>query len=102
MAKSALVVGRPGLIRYEAAALGRNTILYSETDSYYEYYKTFSLGGMGKIFFERDRGGENCFLQELKQVASSGINGPWLVFNAHAKKIVPANGVDNLLGLIYT
>lgn len=101
IANAALVVGRPGLIRYEAASLGRNTILYSETDSYYEYYKAFSSSGMGKIFFKCDVDGEKEFIQELKRVAFVGKGDAMFKFNSLSKNIVQSNGIDNVLNLIF-
>jgi UDP-2,4-diacetamido-2,4,6-trideoxy-beta-L-altropyranose hydrolase len=101
IANAALVVGRPGLIRYEAASLGRNTILYSDTNSYYEYYKAFSSSGMGKIFFKCDIDGEKEFILELKRVAFVGEGDAMFGFNSLAKSIVQSNGIDNVLNLIF-
>jgi UDP-2,4-diacetamido-2,4,6-trideoxy-beta-L-altropyranose hydrolase len=44
-----VVLGRPGLLRYEAAALGRNGIYLSESEAYMAYFKAFQDSGLAEV-----------------------------------------------------
>lgn len=67
-----LVLGRPGLVRYEAAALGRPSIFLSESPHYKTYFKAFADAGLAEFFFARECAGEDAFFDRLTEIAKTG------------------------------
>lgn len=65
-----LVVGRPGLTRYEAAALGRPGLFLVEGDSYRDYFKAFDASGLGRMCFDSDPGGKDLFVRLLSSLST--------------------------------
>ena len=54
--RSALVVGRPGLLRYEAAVLGRMAVYLWESSAYVNYFRAFADKGLAEIYFDNQEG----------------------------------------------
>ena len=80
-----LVIGRPGLIRYEAAALGRPALYLAEGDAYLEYFRAFRQAGYADIYLSAEADGEARFWKKIQEIAS-GAPG--------ALPVRPPNGVD--------
>lgn len=97
IAAHGVVVGRPGLIRYEAAALGRTSILLSETDSYVEYFKAFDESGLAEIYFAKDPSDLSQFYGRVKELAQLPADDPIFWLNKEAIQQVPLNGADSIL-----
>lgn len=70
-ANARLVIGRPGLTRYEAAALGRPSIYLWEGTEYLDYFRAFSASGIGEVFLTADPLGEASFFARIEAVMSN-------------------------------
>ena len=66
-----LVVGRPGLVRYEAAALGRPAVYLWEGGAYLDYFRAFRSAGIAEIHLAAESGGEAAFFDRLAQIAAA-------------------------------
>jgi len=66
-----LVVGRPGLIRYEAACLGTPALFLSPSADYRDYFEQFTAAGLAEIYFQSDRSGEARFMSRLLDMHNS-------------------------------
>jgi spore coat polysaccharide biosynthesis predicted glycosyltransferase SpsG len=65
------VIGRVGLIRYEAAVLGRYGVFLSEVSEYRDYLQYFNDSRASEIYFALDSGGEKCFLDRGREIGQS-------------------------------
>ena len=65
-----LVAGRPGLLRYEAAALGRPGVYLARGAAYREYFERFAAAGLAALYFETDRDGRARFLHALSTLGA--------------------------------
>jgi len=86
-----LVVGRPGLTRYEAACLGRAAIYLAESHHYGAYYQTFSEQGIADIYQSETAGGEDAFFTCLAALAD-----PDRLVQASRPNDTARNAVDGL------
>ena len=75
---AAFVVGRLGLTRYEAAALGRSGLYLSAGTAYRAYLEGFEAAGLARIFFDGDTDGTDRFLAEI--AALKGPSNPRVPF----------------------
>ncbi len=100
IASHGLAIGRPGLIRYEAAALGRTSIFLSETDGYQDYFKSFIKSGLAEIYFANDPEDRDRFYARLRQIAGLDLNDPIFEPNANGKERVPLGGRARILKLL--
>ena len=66
-----LVIGRPGLIRYEAACLGRCGLYLWERPEYHDYFRAFNASGTAEIHLSEDPGGETVFLDRVRALATA-------------------------------
>jgi UDP-2,4-diacetamido-2,4,6-trideoxy-beta-L-altropyranose hydrolase len=65
-AVASLVVGRPGLTRYEAACLGRNAIYLAEGSPYGDYFEGFNRTGIAEIYIDGTSHGAKAFFARLE------------------------------------
>lgn len=97
VADASIVVGRLGLIRYEAAALGRTGIFLHDSTLYRSYLEMFSAGGLAEIHFAVDAGGAGRFLDRVAALAAPGVEH---AFNAAGFAAVDGLGCARLLDRI--
>ena len=101
IAKTSLVIGRPGILRYEAAALGRPAVYLAKGYAYREYFCGFTNAGVADIFFETESSGANHFAKHIRQLADQIHTGKFNKYNAIASSMVDTNGakkfIDELL-----
>lgn len=64
--KASLVLGRPGLTRYEAACLGRNAIYLAEGSPYGDYFESFNQTGIAEIYRDDASDGAAAFFARLE------------------------------------
>jgi len=95
IARASLVVGRPGLLRYEAAALGRAAIYLARGREYREYYEGFASAGLAELYFEADRDGRARFLQRLSHIDAEAA--PSILAGAAASRHIDVNGAARVV-----
>jgi spore coat polysaccharide biosynthesis predicted glycosyltransferase SpsG len=107
IAQASLVVGRMGLIRYEAAALARGGVWLQPSDDYRAYLRGFEQAGLARVFHGTDPGGTAAFLElaaGLAARAAAGHDALEPVFPRQAFARVAADGArrvaQQLVGLV--
>lgn len=65
---STIIIGRPGLQRYEAAALGRHAIYFWHGNRFIDYFENFADEGLGEIFFDMNPVGWESFETRLMKL----------------------------------
>lgn len=68
---ASLVVGRVGILRYEAAVLGRRGIYLHAGPDYRDYLEGFAKSGVAEVHFTTDDRGEEKFLERLGHLEES-------------------------------
>lgn len=101
LAQSDLVVGRPGLLRYECAAVGRNAIFLSETKSYEEYLRGFVVEGLAEIYFKHLPGQEEAFFSRLRGLHCIDAGNTIFQKNSRAVELVAVDGAENVLAEVF-
>lgn len=86
VAQASLVVGRVGLLRYEAASLGRQGVYLQHGPEYRDYLEAFSKAGVAEIFFEQTR-----FLKRLEDVGPNDF-----VHNQAAQEAIDGLGAERV------
>lgn len=66
-----LVVGRPGLLRYEVAVLGRQGVYFWDGADYLDYFRNFAAAGLAEIHFGTDPGGWDGFRARLAELTDA-------------------------------
>lgn len=97
IAKTSLVVGRPGLLRYEAAALGRPAVYLAKGYAYRDYYCGFNNSGIATIFFETDSSGTLDFSRYIKHLANAIKTDSFARENTIASSLVDTNGAQRFI-----
>jgi UDP-2,4-diacetamido-2,4,6-trideoxy-beta-L-altropyranose hydrolase len=101
IANTSLVIGRPGILRYEAAALGRPAVYLAKGYAYRDYYCGFSSSGIANIFFDTESNGQEQFATHIKQLAQQIHTDKFSNHNPIAGSLVNTNGarkfIDELL-----
>lgn len=107
IAQASLVVGRMGLIRYEAAALCRGGVWLQPSEDYRAYLRGFEVAGLAQVFHAADPGGTAKFLDAVATLAdraAAGHDALAAVFPQQAFARVAADGArrvaHQVLGLI--
>jgi len=99
---ASLVIGRPGLTRYEAAVLGCHGIYLWDTTGYEEYFNEITKSGLADIYSSSKNGDELRFFNQLERLAMR-IDVVPEKRNDIAMKIVDGKGakrvVDEILRL---
>lgn len=90
--RASLVVGRVGILRYEAASLGLRGIYLHYGAQYRKYLKGFSQNSVAEIFFADDRNGEADFLRRLANLK----DGDFLP-NPRACDLVDGKGTERVV-----
>ena len=67
--KATLVIGRPGLTRYEAAVLGCYGIYLWDTKGHKDYFQGLTKSGIGDFYTSSQVGDEDKFFIKLKRIA---------------------------------
>ena len=99
IANAALVGGRLGLVRYEAAALRRGGVWLQPGEAYREYLAGFARAGLAEVFLAGDRDGQGAFLARLHALAGLVAAGPAAlatVFSPAAFEAVDARGTERV------
>lgn len=102
IAQAGLVVGRVGLIRYEAACLGTYGIYLAAGEAYADYFTRFTARGFAEIYQDGQNGGRPAYLERLLALADPATRAPLLARNADAMKAVDGNGAANVIDLVLT
>lgn len=102
IAAAGLVVGRAGLIRYEAACLGTYGLYLAGGGAYAEYFRRFTERGFAEIFQEGQNGGRAAYLQRLRALADPAVRAPLMQRNAAAMAAVDGNGAANVIDAVLT
>jgi spore coat polysaccharide biosynthesis predicted glycosyltransferase SpsG len=97
IAGSQLVVGRPGLLRYEAAALGRPALYLARGEDYRNYYEGFQEAGLAEFYFESDADGEQNFLHRAQALSEYATSVDSWRLNDVAHTAVDALGAQRVL-----
>lgn len=98
--RSALVVGRLGLTRYEVAAMGRNAIWLSAGTAYRDYLEAFEREGLAKIYFDGDPTGTEDFLKALDALKDLDRRAEMFRPNKRAGQLVDGNGAKAMIDAI--
>lgn len=94
---AAFVVGRLGLTRYEAAALGRSGLYLSAGSSYRAYLEGFEAAGLARIYFDGDPEGTTRFLSDIAALKDPAIRETLFRPNRTAMQVVDGNGAANMI-----
>lgn len=97
IAGAALVVGRLGLTRYEAAAMGRTGIYLSAGTSYRAYLEGFAAEGLAQVYFDGDATGTNDFLDAVAGLADPARQDALFRPNPRAQELVDGKGAANVI-----
>lgn len=68
--QATVVVGRPGLQRYEVAALGRMGIYFWDGEDYLNYFRNFASQGLAEFYFNADPCGLELFLKRVGELTN--------------------------------
>ena len=93
---STIVVGRPGLVRYEIAALGRTGIYLWESEDYLSYFRNFTEGGIAEIYFSTAPGGSDRFDRRLLELTDPGTLKEVASRNAAAMAAIEGVGAEGV------
>jgi spore coat polysaccharide biosynthesis predicted glycosyltransferase SpsG len=91
-----LVVGRAGLIRYEAACLGRNGIYLSEGSAYSDYFAEFTRSGAAEIHVGVDDRGVSVFFARLESLRDPAALAVASLPNLRAYPAVDGQGAQRV------
>lgn len=92
-----LVVGRIGLLRYQAAVLGRTGIYLFEGTEYRAYLENFAHAGLAEVFFADPPGGDTAFLDRLAEMSDPAVQDRLFRLNAAALAAVHGNGAASVI-----
>lgn len=92
LSSASLVVGRVGLLRYEAATLALGGIYLQFGHAYRDYLAAFSKSGAGEVYFASDDGGEAAFLSRLRNISARDFER-----NDQARKLVDGKGAERVV-----
>jgi UDP-2,4-diacetamido-2,4,6-trideoxy-beta-L-altropyranose hydrolase len=100
---ASLVVGRPGLTRYEAACLGRHGIYLADGADYGEYFAGFAEAGSAEIYVEApSSGGADDFFRRLDTLRDPDTFERLARPNRTAMDIVDGRGAERVARAIDT
>ena len=96
----AFLIGRAGLIRYEAACLGKTAILVQDSTIYEPYLRQFETCGFGYIFLLDQLYDQHRFDSMLRSLKNKHRLKELSQFNQQAFNCVDAHGIDRLLNAL--
>ncbi|SLN57603.1 hypothetical protein PSA7680_03021 [Pseudoruegeria aquimaris] len=102
IAQAGLIVGRVGLIRYEAACLGTYGIYLAAGPAYADYFEQFTARGFAEIYQDGRNGGRAAYLARLPALASPETRAPLLRRNTAAMAAVDGTGAANVIDMVLT
>ena len=102
IAGAALVVGRVGLIRYEAACLGTYGIYLAGGDAYADYFRQYNARGFAEIYQQGLNGGRDAYLARLQALSDPETRASLIQRNDAAMAAVDGNGAANVLDVVLT
>ena len=91
------MIGLVGLIRYEAACLGKTALLVQESSNYENYLRRFETDGLGKIFFLDQPTDQRRFYAVLNCMSDAEFLNQLGRFNRKAFDRVDGLGVGRCL-----
>lgn len=94
--QSSLIIGRPGLIRYEAACLGRPSIFLADNDDYKEYFKNFSATGIAEFYFSTASGNEESFFQKIGNLHIASVQQQTFKINKVGLNLIDGKGAKHV------
>lgn len=97
---SSVVVGRPGLLRYEVAALGRTGIYQWEGEAYLPYFEAFNASGIAEIHLAARPGGRARFEARVRELTRSDTLGQIACRNAAALAAVDGQGAGHIVAAL--
>ncbi|WP_102107859.1 hypothetical protein [Oceaniglobus roseus] len=100
IARAGLVVGRVGLLRYQAAVLGRTGLYLHEGPAFRAYLEGFAAAGLAEVFFAEDPQGEARFLDRLAGLADPARLSHVLTLNRAALAAVDGAGAARVAARI--
>ena len=86
-----LVVGRPGLTRYEAAVFGCHGLYLWDSKGYENYWKTLSKSGLAEIYSSTQSGETDAFFEKLVRLSKHLDDIP-VMLNTKALELVDGLG----------
>ncbi len=92
-----LVVGRIGLLRYQAAMLGRTGIYLFEGPEYRVYLENFDRSGLAEVYFSDPPTGDGPFLERLSSLSDPKIRDALFALNSPAMAAVHGQGAANVV-----
>mgnify|MGYP001303584216 CR=1 FL=1 len=94
--KATLVIGRPGLTRYEAAVLGCHGIYLWDSKGYENYFNGITKSGLADIYSSSQFGDEDSFFERLVRLAK-GLDALPDKPNETAMSIVDGLGCERVV-----
>ena len=102
LADCAMLIGQAGLIRYEAACLGKPVLLIHEGPAYRDYLHAFEVSGLGKVFRFDDESDRDRFDDHVERLGDPDLRWELTAPNVTGFRAIDGNGaartVDALLG----
>ncbi len=100
IAQASGIVGRLGLIRYEAACLGKNGIYLSAGTTYRAYLEGFKARGFAEVFLDGAPNGRKDYLDRLRQLADPTRRQVFFKPNSAAMELVDGKGAANVIDVV--
>jgi len=100
LAKNGLIIGRPGLTRYEAACLGLRALYFVEGSSYAEYFHAFAESGFAEFYYSNTPQSYAKFNSRLFEIANLSVGSDFWSRNTLAMSQVDSEGAERIAGLI--
>lgn len=98
--QATVIVGRPGLQRYEAAALGRTGIYFWEGADYVPYFRDFAANDLAEFYFGVDPDGAARFSQRLAELTEDATLRQVSQPNRAALAAIDGTGAEALAAVV--
>ena len=95
------LIGSVGMIRYEAACLGKPSFLVQNNSNHERYLKNFNRAGLGNIYFLQNRMERIAFESTVKKLSSRDSFFSSCKPNTQAFDVVDGNGVKRVLDAFF-
>jgi spore coat polysaccharide biosynthesis predicted glycosyltransferase SpsG len=99
LAQSSLLIGRVGLIRYEAACLSKPMMLVQESLDYAAYLKGFEASGIARIYLRADPKDRARLTHDLGALINPATRAPLMAPNTRGAALVDGQGAAKVLDL---
>ena len=94
------MIGLAGLIRYEAACLGKTALMIQETSEHEDYLRRFETDGLGKIYFLDQPMDQRRFYTALSCMSDVNFVNRLSKFNQNAFDRVDGLGAERCLNAL--